>query len=167
MEQPRFLLVPEFTELEWAIKPLLEEWAEVASYDSPGVGSSSFRTANWSGSRPMERRRALIAERGLVEASRRGWEQFIVVSDNPAAASPRGMPPCQAARPDAVQAMAFGHACLSLESEGERAPINAEVRSAMERLVGGDREQFVQHALTQLTGVLRRGLADRYSTGSR
>jgi hypothetical protein len=33
------LLVPSFTELEWEpIRPQLEEWAEVASFDLPGVG---------------------------------------------------------------------------------------------------------------------------------
>ena len=38
MERPRLLLVPMLTEVEWVIRPLLEEWAEVASYDAPGVG---------------------------------------------------------------------------------------------------------------------------------
>jgi hypothetical protein len=150
VERPRLLIVPEFTELEWSIKPLLEEWAEVASYDAPGVGAESVSEAE------VERmatdgshRRARIAERGLDEASRRGWDRFVVVSD-----SGGNHAACRLAcsRPDAVQGMAFGHACLSLESEGERAPINAEVRSAMESLVSQDREQFVQHALTQLTG---------------
>jgi hypothetical protein len=150
VDRPRLLLIPEFTELEWTIKPLLEEWAEVASYDSPGVGVEFVSDIE------LERiaadgahRRALIAERGLEEASRRGWKRFIVVSD-----SGGNHAACRlaSARPDAVLGMAFGHACLSLESEGERAPINAEVRSAMESLVGQDREQFVRHALTQLTG---------------
>jgi hypothetical protein len=150
VERPRLLLVPEFTELEWTIKPLLENWAEVASYDAPGVGAESVSDGE------LERmaadgahRRALIAERGLEEVSRRNWERFIVVSDSGANHAATRL---ASARPHAVQAMAFGHACLSLESEGERAPINAEVRSAMESLVSQDREQFVQHALTQLTG---------------
>ena len=39
MARPRLLLVAEFTELEWAIKPELEEWAEVLSFDPPGVGT--------------------------------------------------------------------------------------------------------------------------------
>ena len=150
MERPRLLLVPEFTELEWTIKPLLEEWAEVASYDSPGVGSESVSDPE------LERiaadgahRRALIADRGLEEVSRRGWERFIIVSDSGANHAGSRL---ATERPDAVQAMAFGHACLTLESKGERAPINEEVRAAMERLVGQDREQFVGHAMTQLTG---------------
>src|SRR5437899_4376557 len=39
MARPRILLVPNLTELEWLIKPQLEEWAEVASFDAPGVGA--------------------------------------------------------------------------------------------------------------------------------
>ncbi|MGH2956232.1 MAG: hypothetical protein ACRDL6_04475 [Solirubrobacterales bacterium] len=150
MERPRLLLIPEFTELEWTIKPQLEEWAEVATYDPPGVGAESVPESE------LERiaadgahRRAVIAERGLAEASRRGWERFVMVSDSGANHAASRL---ASVRPDVVQAMAFGHACLSLESDGERAPINAEVRSVMESLVGQDREQFVQHALTQLTG---------------
>ena len=34
----RVLLVPTVTEVEWKIKPLLEEWADVASFDAPGSG---------------------------------------------------------------------------------------------------------------------------------
>jgi hypothetical protein len=150
MERPRLLLLPEFTELEWTIKPLLEEWAEVASYDSPGVGAESLSDEELERiAADGARRRALIAERGLEEASRRGWERFIIVSDSGANHAASRM---ASARPDAVQAMAFGHACLTLESKGERTPINEEVRAAMERLVGQDREQFVRHAMTQLTG---------------
>ena len=37
--RPRILLVPHFSELDWRIKPLLEEWAHVASFDAPGVGA--------------------------------------------------------------------------------------------------------------------------------
>jgi hypothetical protein len=38
VQRPRILLVPTVTELEWRIAPLLSEWAEVATYDVPGVG---------------------------------------------------------------------------------------------------------------------------------
>src|SRR5947199_229500 len=37
MARPRLLLIPSFTELEWTIRPALEEWADVASFDTPGV----------------------------------------------------------------------------------------------------------------------------------
>jgi hypothetical protein len=150
MRAPRILLVPEFTELEWTIRPQLEQWAEVASFDAPGVGEESVsqgeleRIASEDGYRHQT-----TARRGLEEAERRGWDRFVVLADsggNPAA--------CEIARrsPDAVQAIGMGHACLTLDSEGARAPINNEIRSAMERLVSQDREQFLRHALTQLTG---------------
>jgi hypothetical protein len=150
VERPRLLLVPEFTELEWTIIPLLEEWAEVASYDAPGVGDEVVSEAEFEhlvADGPY--RRSLISKRGLDEASRRGWDQFITVSD-----SGGNLPACRlaSAKPDAVLAMAMGHASLTLDSEGERAPINAEVAYAMNRLADQDHEQFVQHALTQLTG---------------
>ena len=38
-ERPQILLVPSWSEVQWTIKPLLEEWADVASYDPPGVGA--------------------------------------------------------------------------------------------------------------------------------
>jgi hypothetical protein len=150
VERPRLLMLPEFTELEWTIIPLLEEWAEVASYDAPGVGDEMVTDAE------LERlvadgthRRAAVAARGLEEADRRGWDRFVVVSD-----SGGGLPACRLARmrPDAVAGMALGHACLTLDSEGERAPINVEVEAAMNQLANQDREKFVQHALTQVTG---------------
>jgi hypothetical protein len=41
--RPRLLLVPEFTEVEWTqIRPQLDEWADVASYDPPGVGCGAI-----------------------------------------------------------------------------------------------------------------------------
>jgi hypothetical protein len=150
MKRPRLLLVPDFTELEWTIIPLLEEWADVASYDAPGVGDDAVSDAE------LERltadgsyRRARIAARGLEEASRRGWDRFVLVSD-----SGGNLPASRVAsrNPDAILGMAMGHACLTLDSKGERAPINAEVASAMSRLAEQDSEKFVQHALTQLTG---------------
>jgi hypothetical protein len=55
-------------------------------------------------------------------------------------------------RPEAVAGLALGHACLSLKSEGDRAPINAEVEAALEQLAEQDSERFVQHAITQVTG---------------
>lgn len=149
MGRPRILLVPEFTELEWAIRPQLEEWAEVASYDAPGVGEETVSDAE------LERlaadaahRRDLTARRGLEELTRRGWERCVVVGD-----STSNLPACQIAaeRPGAVAALALGHACLSLAG-GEGAPVNEEVRAALEQLVEQDREQFVKHALNQLTG---------------
>ena len=44
MDRPRVLLVPTLTEVEWKIRPLIEEWAEVASFDAPGVGDEPATT---------------------------------------------------------------------------------------------------------------------------
>jgi hypothetical protein len=72
MDRPRLLLVPQLTELEWLNKPLLEEWADVASYDAPGVGAGSDDAPSGSDA---------VAQRGLEELERRGWDRCVVVSD--------------------------------------------------------------------------------------
>src|SRR2546430_17280274 len=73
MDRPRLLLVPEFTELEWtAIRPQMESWAEVASFDLPGVGDEP---------RPEILDRSVIVNRGLEELDRRGWDRFFVAVD--------------------------------------------------------------------------------------
>jgi hypothetical protein len=150
VERPRLLLIPEFTELEWAIKPQLEEWADVVSYDAPGARGTSVTDAEVDDlASDARKRRTLTAERGLEEMAQRGWESCVVVADSSAVATA-----CRlvGSRPEAAQALALGHACLSLDSEGDRAPINEQVRSAMISLSGEDREEFARHALTQLTG---------------
>jgi hypothetical protein len=35
--QPPLLLIPFTSELEWEIRPQLEEWADVLAFDPPGV----------------------------------------------------------------------------------------------------------------------------------
>src|SRR5687768_7295611 len=112
MERPRLLLVPEFTELEWTIRPQLEEWAEVAAYDGPGVGEPVSDAELDRLATDPAHRRSLTARRGLEEIERRGWERCVVVGD-----STSNLPACQIAaeRPGAVTGMALGHACLSLE----------------------------------------------------
>ena len=150
MERPRLLLLPEFTELEWTIVPQLTEWAEVATYDAPGVGAEEVspeeleRLAD-----DVKHRRARVAQRGVEEISRRGWQSCVLVSD-----SAGNLAACRLAaeHPELVEGIALGHGCLSLDRDGKRAPINREIASAMDQLVGQDREQFVRHALTQLTG---------------
>jgi len=141
VNRPRLLLVPEFTEVEWIqIRPQFEEWAEVASYDPPGVGdepaSESFD-------------RDAIVQRGLAELDRRGWDQCFIASDSWGIASAAML---AAARPDAVDGLALGHAKLSFSREGPRAPLNDGVYEAMTELVAKDHEQFLRHGAVQLTG---------------
>ncbi len=73
MDRPRLLLVPSFTELEWEpIRPRLEEWAEIGSFDLPGVGDEP---------RAEKIDREIVVNRGLEEIDRRGWERCFVASD--------------------------------------------------------------------------------------
>lgn len=138
MARPRILLVPTLTELEWPIKPLLEEWADVASYDAPGVGAEPP-------TQPFGP--AAVVERGLAELERLGWEGCVVVGDEFGAYNAVRV---AGARPDLVMGMALGHACLSSADAGSRAPIRQEVRSALNQLMRVDHRAYAR-ALTQVT----------------
>jgi pimeloyl-ACP methyl ester carboxylesterase len=139
--RPRLLLVPEFTEVEWTkIRPQLEAWADVASYDPPGVGDEP----------PTDTLdREAIVRRGLDEIDRRGWERYFVASDSWGIASAVML---AASRPEAVDGLALGHAKLSFRRDGPRAPLNAGVIEAMTELVYTDHEQFLRHGVVQATG---------------
>ncbi|MFL5906432.1 MAG: alpha/beta fold hydrolase [Solirubrobacterales bacterium] len=140
MARPKLLLLPEFTELEWAIRPKLEEWAEVISFDLPGVGDEP----------PAERlERRVIVDRALERLDRLGWDRCFIASDGWGIAS---AVLTALERPDAVQGLALGHTKLSYRREGERAPINAEVFAAIRQLIDTDHEQFLRHGITQATG---------------
>jgi pimeloyl-ACP methyl ester carboxylesterase len=141
VNRPRLLLVPEFTEVEWAvIRPRLEEWAEVASYDPPGVGEEpEAETFD----------RAAIVRRGLDELDRRGWERCFVASDSWGIASAAQL---AVARPDTVDGLALAHAKLSFRREGARRPLNAGVYDALTELVEKDHEEFLRHGAVQATG---------------
>lgn len=144
-ERPRLLLVPQLTELEWLIRPLLEEWAEVASYDVPGAG----------GEPPAENfGPEAIAERGLVELDRRGWQRCVLVLDEFGAASATCL---ASSRPEAIQAVAFGHARLSNSMEGGTAAMNAEVFSGCSNLVRRDIRTFVRQLFKLTQGEQRLG----------
>lgn len=145
------MLVPEFTEVEWdAIRPRLEEWAEVASFDPPGVGAE-----------PRARRldREVIVARGLRELDRLGWDECFVATDSWGIASAVRL---ALARPNAILGMALGHAKLSHRREGERAPINGAVFDALTELIRTDQEAFIRHGIAQATGgSVREEMAER------
>lgn len=153
--RPRLLLVPQLTELEWLIKPQLEEWAEVASYDAPGVGEEP----------PVEPFTSeTVGERGLQELERRGWERCVVVADEFGVVAALYI---ATTRPEAVEAVALGHARLSNEVEGESAPLNSEVFAALAQLVSHDHRTFVRQLFRMTAGELQRGgyhedLVERY-----
>jgi hypothetical protein len=137
--QPRLLLVPHVTELEWVIKPELEEWAEVATFDVPGVGAEPPVE-------PLDRQ--AIVNRALLELDRRGWDSFTLVCDG--SSLPTGVRVAHARR-EGVEAMALGHARLSNRMEGERPTVNKEVTEAFAQLAETNYPDFVRHGLTQLT----------------
>jgi hypothetical protein len=148
--RPRILLVPTLTELEWRIKPLLEEWADVASFDAPGVGDEA----------PAEGATGrAIPARGIDEIERRGWDACTVVGDEYGVL---GAVRIATERRDAVQALALGHACLSFSERGERPSINGDVMGAMRKLFGVDYKTYARH-LTQVTqGAYDEETAARY-----
>src|SRR5919199_998453 len=89
--RPCLLLVPSFTELEWGIRPRLEEWADVASFDMPGVGDEPLpaevepdpdRAAELLG-----RWREAGVRRAVAEVDRRRWDRYFVVTDDGGAAT--------------------------------------------------------------------------------
>jgi pimeloyl-ACP methyl ester carboxylesterase len=140
VSRPQLLLVPEFTEVEWGIRPLLNSWAEVASFDLPGVGDEP---------RADRLERQVIVDRGLEELDRRGWARCFIAGDGWGIASAVLI---ALARPDSVQGLALGHAKLSYRRDGDRAPINAEVVAAITQLIDKDHEQFLRYGITQATG---------------
>jgi pimeloyl-ACP methyl ester carboxylesterase len=143
--RPRLLLVPQLTELEWVIKPVLEEWAEVASYDAPGVGAEP--PADDFGSEA-------IGDRGLDELDRRGWDRCVLVVDEFGAAAAARI---ASRRPEAVEALAFGHARLSNSLERDGAPINSEVYAACASLVRADPRTFIRQLFMLTQGEQQRG----------
>jgi hypothetical protein len=141
VDRPRLLLLPEWTEVEWTtIRPRLDEWADVASFDVPGIGDEPrAETID---------RDALVA-RGLEELDRRGWESCFVAADGWGISAGVRLAD---KRPQAVQGMILGHARLSHRREGDRAPVNGAVWEAMNELVHKDHEAFILHGITQVTG---------------
>ena len=131
-ERPQILLVPSWSEVQWAIKPQLEEWADVASYDPPGVGTEP-PAEGWLPE-------AIVA-RGAAEIERRDWTRCIVAGDDfggvfatliAAAARPR------------VAGLALGHACLGYRLEGPRPTMNVEIMEVSRRLLDIDFRSFIR-----------------------
>jgi hypothetical protein len=141
MDRPKLLLLPEFTEVEWAaIRPRLEQWADLASFDLPGVGEEP---------RVDVLDRDALVRRALEELDRRGWERCFVAADGWAISIAARV---ALARPSAVMGVILGHAKLSHRREGDRAPVNGAVWQAMNELVDKDHEAFIRYAITQVTG---------------
>jgi pimeloyl-ACP methyl ester carboxylesterase len=150
--KPRLLLVPAFTELEWGIRPRLEEWAKVATFDMPGVGGEPVPDAG--GGDPsaapdlLSRWRAAGIERGLRELEERGWDRFFVIADDLGHLTAVEI---AKRRGDAVLGLGLGHAALSHSTQGERPPMNAAIWEVLTQLAAQGSEQFVRYGIAQAT----------------
>ncbi len=149
---PRLLLVPSFTELEWGIRPSLQEWADVATFDAPGIGDNEIpfevELDPSRGAELLTRWREAAVQIGLEALDRRGWERFVVVTDSwgaPTAVRIARM------RRDAVLGVALGHAALSHSTEGERAPERASISAALIQLARQGSDAFVRYGIAQMT----------------
>ena len=143
MPRPRLLLCPQFTEIEWAIAPQLSEWAEVATFDAPGVGDEPVPD-----DAPELIDRDAVVRRAVREVDALGWDSYFVIGDAWGTATAAHV---AAARSESVLGLALGHATLDYHTEGERPAVNGEVVAAMTQLLGTDRDSFVRYGLTQFT----------------
>ena len=130
--RPQILLVPSWSEVQWAIKPQLEEWADVASYDPPGVGAEP----------PVDGRlpEAVVA-RGVAEIERLGWTNCIVAGDDFGAVFATLIAAGQRSR---VVGLALGHACLEYRLDGPRPTMNAEIVDMTRQLLDIDFAAFIR-----------------------
>jgi hypothetical protein len=153
-DRTQLLLVPTLTEIEWVIKPALEEWAEVATYDSPGVGDEP----------PVDDLGVeAIAWRGIEEADRRGWDRFVVVADEWGVVTASHLASQAGER---VIGLALGHARLSNSPDEPRPAINREVLDGIRNLIRTDNRMYVQQMFKgtrgESTGGYRDQLVDEY-----
>ncbi|MEX2253488.1 MAG: hypothetical protein WD649_04995 [Thermoleophilaceae bacterium] len=135
MPRPRLLLLPNLTELEWVIRPLIEQWAEVASFDAPGVGDEP--AAERAGP-------AAILARGHAEIDRLGWDRFVIAADEFAASAAAAL---ATERREAVQGMALGHASLAFRRAGERPTVSAEIVDVGVQMFRTDFRAFVREEI--------------------
>lgn len=140
-ERARLLLMPSLTELEWTIRPLLEEWAEVASYDAPGVGEEPLIEGS-----PFQAR----ARRGLAELDRRDWNRVVVVGDE---LGSLGALLLTRDRPEAVRALALGHPIVSFDLTSERRSLNGAVVDAHVQLAEASHRAFVLEQFRTWVGM--------------
>jgi len=150
MERPRLLLVPQVCALDWQIAPRLAEWADVATFDAPGVGNEPSASGSM---------REEIARQGLEQIDRLGWGRCVVVADEFAVPTALVL---TRMRPEAVAGLALGHACLSHDVEGDRPPVNEAVLDALVQITQTDHRTWARH-LTQVTqGAYDDDLVERY-----
>jgi pimeloyl-ACP methyl ester carboxylesterase len=141
--RPRILLCPQFTEVEWAIAPLLSEWAEVAAFDAPGIGTERFPD-----DAEPDFDRELVVQRALREVEQLEWDAYFAVGDAWGTATAVRV---AAAAPERVLGIALGHASIDYAIERQRPSVNGEMVAAMRQLMDSDYDSFVRYGLTQFT----------------
>ena len=150
MPRLRILLVPHFSELDWRIKPLLEEWAQVASFDAPGVGDEpppdAFTTE-------------AVVERGVAELDRQGWDRCVVVGDELGAHIAVHL---AAAVPARLDALALGHACVRFRRQGAAPTISPEVLAGLVQMARTDYRSYARMLTHFSQGAYDDELVDRY-----
>jgi hypothetical protein len=130
----------------------LEQWAEVASFDTPGVGEEALPA----GIEPdptrapelLSRWREAAVERGLSEVDRRGWDRFVVATDSRGSLTAVRL---IERRRESVLGLAIGHASLSHARDGERAPIRGEIWDVLRQLASQGSDAFVRYGIAQAT----------------
>ena len=142
--------MPTLTEIEWRVKPLLEEWAEVGAYDAPGVGHEP----------PVDDLGLeALQQRAHEEIERLGWDRFVIAADEYGGYIALRV---ALAHRDQVAGFAFGHACLSYRDDGDRPPVGHEVMTAVRSLAETDYRSYAR-ALTQITqGAYDDAIAEEY-----
>ena len=126
-----------------ADRPPISEWADVATFDVPGVGEEPIP-----GGDPTKLDREMAVQRALEEVERNDWSSYFIVGDAFGTATAARV---ARANPEPVLGIALGHAALSLDMDGERAPVNREVCAAMTQLLRTDYDSFVRFGITQFT----------------
>jgi hypothetical protein len=141
--RPRLLLVPSISELEWGrIRPLLEEWADVAAYDLPGLGGPVPKVLNV----------GATTAAGLQALEARGWDEAIIVGDQFGAALAVLVADAWAGT---VQGLALGHACLRYARDGPRpaiSPIAADFQLQLTRLGRSQADQMFLQGIEMTYG---------------
>jgi hypothetical protein len=148
--RPRILLLSFVTELTWPIRTELAEWADVASFDAPGVGDEP--PAATIGPEAM-------IDRGLEELNRRGWADCVVAADEFAVEWAIEL----ASRvPEQIAGLALGHPACSYTGEGGQRALNLEVMDVFVQIARLDYRSYLR-SLTQLTqGAYDDDFVDEY-----
>jgi hypothetical protein len=143
VSKPRLLYVPVSAGREADAVAALADWADVASFDAPGVGAN----------RDLELRGvAGVVDAGRARLDELGWDACGIVCDSHAQAAGIGL---ALAEPERVTGIFIGHAASRYTVRGPRPALNPSVRDVAQRLLETDYRAFAR-AVTQMT----RGLLD-------